>query len=627
MMTTPPAQFSCVSQPRRVGKQLPWLPRQNRACRGGLHVAAACLTWKRALHFYLGLVLASLLVAGVALAQKGQPTEAPPVTGDWLMGHMLSDPEQLNPLTSNDAGASSILGYIFESLLKRDPRTLELKPHLALARPEIADDKLQYTFKLRQDVHFQDGRPVTGEDVLFSIKALKCPLVNAPFARVYYESIVDAQLLDPSTIRFKAREPYFLNENVLGGIDVLPRHYYDPENFLKDVTVAELASDYSKREEQVRKFAQNFNENYARNPMGSGPYKFKSWSTGQEVVLERDPKYWGTRKEGIDQVYVDVRKLRIINNMDAALVNLKAGNLDMMTLQPLQHLRQTSGGRFEKDFAKYEYPTPSYTYIGWNNVQPIFRDMRVRQAMTYFTNRQQIVKTVLFDLGQVVDGPIYRFRPEYDETLFSHPYDPQKALELLGEAGWKDTDGDGILDKEIDGQRVPFRFEIKFNSGNDIRKSVALALQDELRKHGIDASVRALDWTIFLDDVRNHKFDAVILGWAMSVNEPDDYQVWHSSQAANKGSNMISYKNPRVDAILEEYRRTFDANKRTELYREFQHILNVEQPYTFLFMQKAVTAVSRRFQGVEVLPIGGLRPLDWWVPKPLQKYSSQLSAQ
>jgi peptide/nickel transport system substrate-binding protein len=574
---------------------------------------------------YVGLGLVLLVLTVAPVAQAGQSAPSTPVTGDWLLAHILSDPEQLNPLTSNDAGASSLLGYMFESLLQRDPRTLELRPQLAVARPDISEDKLEYTFKLRQDVRFQDGQPLTGEDVLFSIKAIKCPLVNAPFQRVYYESIVDAQLIDPYTIRFKAREPYFLNESVLGGVDVLPRHYYDPENLLKGVTVTALAGDYSAHEAQVRKFAEHFNQSYARNPMGSGPYKFKSWSTGQEVVLERDADYWGDGKEGVDQVYLDVRKFRVINNMDAALVNLKAGNLDTMGLQPLQHLRQTSGGRFEKDFEKYIYSTPSYTYIGWNNAHPIFRDMRVRQAMTYFTNRPQMVKTILFDLGQVVDGPIYRFRPEYDENLFSHPYDPQKALSLLAEAGWKDSDGDGILDKEIDGQRVAFRFEIKFNSGNDIRKSVALALQDELRKHGIDANVRALDWTIFLDEVRNQKFDAVILGWAMSVNEPDAYQVWHSSQAENKGSNMISYKNPRVDAILEEYRRTFDEAKRIELYREFQRLLNVEQPYTFLFMQKAVTAVSRRFQGVEVLASGGLRPLEWWVPKAQQKHTAQLT--
>jgi peptide/nickel transport system substrate-binding protein len=579
--------------------------------------------FSRVLSVLLGLVLVSLLAAPVAWT--GQSTPETPVTGDWLIGHILSDPEQLNPLTSNDAGASSILGYIFESLLQRDPHTLELRPLLAIARPQISEDKLEYTFKIRQDAHFQDGRPLTGEDVLFSIKAIKCPLVNAPFQRVYYESIVDAELLDPLTIRFRAREPYFLNENVLGGIDVLPRHYYDPEDLLKGVTVTELAGDYAKHEESVRKFAQNFNQNYARNPMGSGPYKFTSWSTGQEVVLERDVNYWGNGKAGIDQVYIDVRKSRIINNMDAALVNLKAGNLDMMGLQPLQYVRQTGGARFEKEYEKYVYSTPSYTFIGWNTANPIFQDMRVRQAMTYFTNREQMVKTILLDLGQVVDGPIYRFRPEYDESLYSYPFDPQKGLALLREAGWKDTDGDGILDKEIDGQRTPFRFEIKFNSGNDIRKGVALALQDELRKHGIDANVRALDWTIFLDEVRNHNFDAVVLGWAMSVTEPDAYQVWHSSQAENKGSNMISYKNPRVDAILEEYRRTFDANKRIELYHEFQRILNVEQPYTFLFIQKAVTAVSRRFHGVEVLPIGRLRPLDWWVPKAQQKYTARLT--
>jgi peptide/nickel transport system substrate-binding protein len=536
-----------------------------------------------------------------------------------LIAHALSDPEQLNPLTSNDSASNSVLGYIFESLLRRDPRSLELKPDLAVARPEISEDKLEYTFKIRQDAHFQDGRPVTGEDVLFSVKAIKCPLVNAPFQRVYFNSIVDAQLLDPSTIRFQAKEPYFLNENVLGGIVVLPRHYYDPENRLKDVTVVDLAGDYAGHEEQVPKFAQQFNESYARNPMGSGPYKFKSWSTGQEVVLERDPNYWGNGKEGIDQPYINVRKFRVINNMDAALVNLKAGNIDTMGLDPLQHLRQTSGTRFEKDYAKYEYFTPSYTFIGWNNAHPIFRDMQVRQAMTYFTNRQQMVKTILYDLGQVVDGPIYRFRPEYDENLYSYPYDPPRALALLREAGWKDTDGDGILDKEIDGQRVAFRFEIKFNSGNDIRKSVALALQDELRKHGIDANVRALDWTIFLDDVRNHKFDAVVLGWGMPSSEPDEYQVWHSSQAENKGSNMISYRNPRVDAILEEYRRTFDADKRIELYREFQHILNQEQPYTFLFIQKSILAVDRRFQNVNIYP-GGPRALEWWVPKAQQRY-------
>lgn len=557
--------------------------------------------------------------------QVAGETSTMPTTGDWLVTHNLSDPEQLNPLTSNDAAASEILAYILQSLLTRDPRTLELKPLIAVSRPVISKDKLIYTFKIRHDVHFQDGRPLTGEDVLFSIKAIKCPLVNAPFLRVYFDSVVDAQLLDEYTIRFVTKEPYFLNESVLGSIDVLPRHYYDPSNLLKEVTVGDLRKDASKLPQSVKQFADDFNKNYSRNPMGSGPYQFQGWKTGREIELIRDRNYWGYGKEGVDQPFLDRYKYRIINNLEAALVTLKSGGLDEMGLSPIQHVRGTGSDRFKREFQKHEYFAPNYSYIGWNNNHPIFRDKQVRKAMTYLTNRSQMVKTVLFGLGEVVEGPIYFFRPEYDKSLPSYPYDPKKALELLKTAGWSDTDGDGILDKVIDGQKVAFRFEIKVNSGNPTRKSVALVLQDELRKHGIAAAVRELDWTIFLADVKTRKFDAILLGWAMSVNEPDAYQVWHSSQAANKGSNHISYKNARVDQILEQYRREFDPQKRIELYREFQQILNDEQPYTFLFVGKSVAAVHRRMHGVQVLP-GGLRTIEWWVPPSGQKYGQRLRA-
>jgi peptide/nickel transport system substrate-binding protein len=209
--------------------------------------------------------------------------------------------------------------------------------------------------------------------------------------------------------------------------------------------------------------------------------------------------------------------------------------------------------------------------------------------------------------------------------LPSYDFSPARGLELLRKAGWSDSDGDGILDKVIDGRRIPFRFELKINSGNTTRKSVALTLQDELRKHGIDVSVREIDWTIFLSDVKARKFDAVILGWSMSVSEPDAYQVWHSSQAANRGSNHISYKNERVDQILEQYRREFDPQKRIALYREFQQILSEEQPYTFLFVNKSVAAVQRRIRGVEVYP-GGIRPIDWWVPAAARRYGEQLAS-
>ena len=551
-----------------------------------------------------------------------------PVTGDWLVIHSLSDPEQLNPFTSSDSVSSEVNQYIFESLLTRDPRTLEFKPYIAESRPEISENKLAYTFKIRSDARFQDGRPVTGADVLFSLKVIKCPLVNAPFLRVYFNSVVDAELLDPFTIRFVTKEPYFLNESVLGQeIKILPRHYYDPDDLLRNVAIRDLLRAPDKLSEGIKRFADNFNKNYNRNPLGSGPFKFHRWKTGQEIELVRDVNYWGNGKQGIDQPYLDRLKFRVVNNMDAALVRLKSGGLDYMeALQPVQHVRGTNSARFNQEFKKYEYYAPTYTYIGWNNEHPIFADKRVRQAMTYLTDRKQIVKSVLFGLGEVVDSHIYLFRPEYDKSLKSYPFDKQKAMALLNEAGWKDTDGDGVLDKVVNGIKMPLRFEIKVNSGNAVRKSVALILLDELKKHGIDVSVRELDWTIFLNDVKNHHFEAVVLGWGMSTTEPDAYQVWHSSQAANKGSNAISYKNARVDEILEQYRREFDPQKRIQVYKEFQQILHEEQPYTFLYVSKRVSALHRRFQGVEIFP-DGLRPIDWWVPAGSQKFATTIAAQ
>ena len=191
----------------------------------------------------LWLALGILLLGASLLPAQAADT---PVIGDWLISHLLSDPENLNPLTSNDAASSRILSDIFESLLTRHPQTLELRPHLAVARPQISDDKLMYTFTLRRDAYFQDGKPLTGHDVLFTLQAIKNPWVNAPFRRVYFQApIVQAELLDDYTIRFIAKEPYFRNETILGGmVDVLPRHYYDPDGLLAPITIPRTSTPW-----------------------------------------------------------------------------------------------------------------------------------------------------------------------------------------------------------------------------------------------------------------------------------------------------------------------------------------------------------------------------------------------
>jgi peptide/nickel transport system substrate-binding protein len=558
----------------------------------------------------------------------GEP-QGPPVRGDWMVLHLLADPENLNPLTSSDAGASTVMSRIFPSLLTLDNETLAQRPVIAAELPEVSDDKLTYTFKLRPDATFADGAPVTAEDFLFTLKAIKNRAVLAPHYRNYLASVEGAVAVDDHTLRIDLREPYFRNNLVLGGLSPLPRHYYDPEGLIAEISVAEmdqwddLAAEHRSRAE---KFAKQFNQDFHRRPMGAGAFEIRDPEndivTGEKIVLKRRDDFWAPDDPVYGDAWVDRIVFRVINDQEASLVAFKSGDLDVIGLTPLQYKRpDTDSARFNERAAKHVGMRPAYSYIGWNQERPIFQDPRLRRALGYFVDKDAIIEKVLYGLGMPVESPIYIERVEYNHGLPAHVFDPELGKTLLAEAGWADSDGDGVLDKEIDGERVPLRFEIISNSGNGIRKAVGLTVIDEMKRAGIDASFREIDWSIMLSKVKNFDYDAVILGWAMGVTPPDAYQVWHSSQAVAGGSNHVAFKNAEVDEILEDYRTEFDEAKRIEMYNRFQEILHEQQPYTFLFLQKSITSWDRRFAGVTWYPSGSTDQGEWWVPAELQKYT------
>jgi peptide/nickel transport system substrate-binding protein len=576
--------------------------------------------------------LAMLLGCGMEAADPGASPQAQrhePQRGDWLVLWSSADPESLNPITSNDAGASAVLAWIFPSLMRANPETLELEPLLASGPPEISPDKLTYTYRLRPEATFSDGKPVTAWDVVLTMKAIKNPLVRAHHTRNYYDSVREVRALDDHTVRFELREPYFRNDLVLGGISPIPRHFYDPDGLLDDVSIPDLDAfdrlDPAKKQ-RAERFAEGLNRDFHRNPLGPGSFVLRDPErdlvTGERIVLRHRPDYWAPERPEMEDAWVDRVFVKVVNDPEAALVSFKRGDLDVMNLNPIQHTRpDTNSAQFLGHAHKKEHLSPSFSYIGWNLRRPIFRDARVRRALSHLVDKEGIVKTVLKGLGVPVESPIFVERPEYDRSLEPWPFDPARARQLLAEAGWSDSDGDGILDREIDGQRTPLRFEIISNAGNPVRRDVGLTVIDEFKRAGIDASFREIDWSILLDKVQDFDFDAVILGWTASLQAPDAYQIWHSSQAVAGGSNHIGYANPEVDRILEEYRLEFDPAERKRLYDRFQQILYAEQPYTFLYMQKAVTAWDQRFRGVRWYSSGSYDPREWWVPGPAQKYT------
>jgi len=511
---------------------------------------------------------------------KANVKQKPFSTGGSLITELGEEPATLNPVIATDVYEGIVNSGIYETLIRRNNQTLEFEPLLASSW-EVSKDRLSYTFYLRKDVKWHDGTPFTADDVVFSYSSIRNPKVAAAHLQSYYQDVKSYTKIDSHTVRCEYARPYFRAFEFCGGIPIVPKHLFNKGDF---------------------------NTNPAgRKPVGTGPYIFEHWETGREIRVKRNPDYWGEPAWLSQVVY------KIVIDSTVKLQLLKKQELDMASLLPLQWSKQSCGESFRKKFYKASYTTPGYNYIGWNSKKPFFEDKRVRRAMTHFVDRQTILREILLGLGEIVTTTFYVNSPEYPQGIKPYAYDPKKARELLDEAGWRDSDGDGIRDKN----GIFFRFEFLLPTGSETGEKIATILKEELSRSGIEMSIRKIEWAVFIQSINERKFDAVTLGWSLGV-ESDPYQLWHSSQAED-GSNFVGFKNPRADILIEEARKEFSRSKRIKKYEEFSRILHKEQPYTFLFARKSTVAVHKRFHNVKLYPLG-LDTREWFVPENLRKY-------
>jgi len=506
---------------------------------------------------------------------------AGPVCGDIMVEGSIGDASNLISILSSDSASHEIASLVFNGLVKYD-RDMKVVGDLAESW-DISEDGLEITFHLRRGVKWHDGHPFTAEDVLFSYRLTIDPKTPTAYAGDFLR-VADARVIDPHTFRVTYEEP-FAPALTSWGASILPRHLLEGT----DITRTPLS----------------------RHPIGTGPYRFKEWKTGQKIVLAANPDYFEGRP------YIDGYIMRIIPDMATMFLELRAKGIDRMGLTPLQYTRQTENNLFRKNFNKYRYLSFSYTYLGYNLENPLFRDRRVRQAISYAINKDEIVEGVLLGLGEETSGPFKPGTWPYNTDVRRYPYDPQRARELLAQAGWRDSDGDGLLDRG----GTPFVFEIITNQGNEVRAKCAEIIQRRLADIGITAKIRVIEWAAFINEFINKKrFDATILGWSITL-DPDLYDVWHSSKTEPGGLNFVSFKNEEVDELLEKGRGTFNQEERKRYYDRIQEILAEEQPYTFLYVPDALPIISSRFRGIEPAPIGiGHNFIRWYVPRSEQRY-------
>jgi peptide/nickel transport system substrate-binding protein len=505
---------------------------------------------------------------------------AAPAYGDIIVEGSIGDASNLIPLLASDSTSHEISALIFNGLIKYD-KDINVVGDLAESW-DISKDGLVITFHLRKNVRWHDGRPFTAQDVLYTYQVTVDPKTPTAYAGDFLK-VKKAEALDDYTFRATYDKP-FAPALMSWSVGILPKHLLAG----RDITTSPLG----------------------RRPIGTGPYKFKEWVTGQKIVLVSNPDYFEGRP------YIDGYVMRIIPDMATMFLELRANGIDRMGLTPLQYTRQTENNLFRNNYSKFRYLSFAYTYLGYNLKNPLFADKRIRQAIAYAVNREEIIDGILLGLGKPATGPYKPGTWAYNPNVRAYPYDPEKAKALLAEAGWRDADGDGILDK---GGR-PFEFEVITNQGNEIRSKTAEIIQRRLAEVGIRMKIRVVEWAAFVKDfINKRKFDATILGWTIPM-DPDLYDVWHSSKTGPEELNFISYKNAEVDALIVKARETFDQKLRKRCYGRIQEILAEEQPYLFLYVPDALPIIHARFRGVEVAPLGiGWNFIKWYVTAAEQK--------
>ena len=502
--------------------------------------------------------------------------------GDTIVTGSIGEPRTLVPILASDSSSGAICSLVFNGLVKYD-KDLHLIGDLA-ERWEVSQDGLEITFYLRKGVKWHDGELFTSKDVEFTYKSLIDPGVRTPYSGDF-QMVQKLEIIDDYTLKVYYKE-VFSPGLASWGMNIMPRHLLEKENL------------------NTAKFA--------RNPIGTGPYKFKLWKTGERVELVSNHEYFEGRP------YIDRYIYRIIPDTATLFLELRAQAVDYTTLTPIQFRRQTETEFFKRNFQRFNFPSFGYTYMGYNLTNPKFKDINVRRAINYAVNKEEIIKGVLLGLGRISTGPFIPESWAYNKDVKPLEYNPAKAKELLKQAGWRDADGDGILEK--DGMK--FSFTIITNQGNDERRMTAEIIQKRLREVGIEVKIKIIEWSAFVSEfIDKRRFEAVLLGWGLSM-DPDMYDIWHSSKTKEGEFNFIGYSNKEVDRLLLEGRQTFNQEEREKVYHGIHEILYNDQPYLFLFVPDALPVLNNRFKGVEVAPSGiGYNFIKWFVPRSEQRYT------
>jgi peptide/nickel transport system substrate-binding protein len=498
---------------------------------------------------------------------------ATPVDGGTCVIGVFGDFDSFNELVSTDAVSTAVMEKMLYLPLFQWSKDLTIEGCLAKTW-EYSADSLEITVHLREDIRWHDGIPTTAHDVKYTFDAMKDPKLGYPdMAALNEVESIDA--IDNTTVRFRFTRPS-LNQLAYLRRLILPQHRLEGTPL-----------------DQMESAAQG------REPVGNGPFRFVRWKRDQEIVFEANPEFPDGRPH-LDRVV-----FRVIPDQTAIETAFKSGEIDVV-----ERLRFSEVAALRQDprFNVFTYAQRGYQFIGWNTRDPLFEEPETRLAMTLAIDRQRILDALVFGEGKVAAHPIMSLSPFYARDVDPHPYDPEKAKALLAQVGWKDTDGDGVLDRN--GKKL--EFTMVTNLGNQMREDTLVMIQDDLRKIGVSMKPQVREWTVFISDVKKKKFQACHMGWQTDfIVNPHD--LFHS-RAIDGKYNLPSYSNPRVDELIDRGLAARTADEAKPIWHELQTILHEEQPYSILYELAYSVGASKRIRGIEIDVRSWLLNIeDWWI--------------
>ncbi len=507
----------------------------------------------------------------------------PSQAGGTLIDATIGEPSGLIAMVAGESAAAAISSNIFNKLLKYD-KNLDIEGELAESWQVSADQKT-IIFKLKPNLKWADGKPLTSADVLWTWQAVIDEKTGSPYASDY-QLVKKAEAPDPLTFSVTYQQAYAPALDSWSGLQILPKHLLQGQDLH---TTA-----------------------FARSPVGSSYYQLDSWAHGENIKLSRNAS------SVLGPAQIDKLVTRIIPDSSAQFLELMADNIDSMSLDPIKYARIIPARpELKQKLALYKELGSGYTYMGFNLKHKPFDDVRVRHAINYAIDKQEIIDGVYLGLGIDIASPYKPGTRWSNPNLKSYAYDPKKAKALLKEAGFTDADGDGFLER--DGK--PFSFEIITNQNKE-REKTAVLIQRRLKDVGIDVQIRAMEWASFISRfIKTGDFDVVVLGWGLGL-DPDQFNIWHSSQQAPGQFNFIGYNNATIDKLLEQGRLELNPDKRMKIYHEFAKVLLEDSPIVYLSAGYGLTAIHKRVKGIDspAPPAGvGWNSYDWYIPEPLRR--------